>query len=64
MEVDERSEDGCMTPRHSQYQIPAISVCPPPPKKKSASRRLQDPPKNGYFQPPDLDSLFAAIFAS
>ncbi|KAE8099367.1 hypothetical protein FH972_017356 [Carpinus fangiana] len=63
MEVDERSEDGCTTPKRSDSQIPATSVCPPPPKKKAVSGRIRDPPKNGYFQPPDLDALFT-VFAS
>ncbi|KAC0293743.1 hypothetical protein FH972_027093 [Carpinus fangiana] len=35
MEVDEISEDGCTTPKPSDCQIPAVSVCPPPPKKKA-----------------------------
>ncbi|KAJ7950291.1 Cyclin-dependent kinase inhibitor [Quillaja saponaria] len=63
MEVDERSEmrdweEGCRTPRNRENQIPVVSVCPAPPKKKPIGWKRQNPPKNGYFQPPDLDALF------
>ncbi|EOA21900.1 hypothetical protein CARUB_v10002381mg [Capsella rubella] len=64
MEVAERTtemvEDGCTTPRSSMYRIPVASVCPPPPRKKSMVLRKRDPPRNGYFQPPDLEALFYA----
>ncbi|KAK1562744.1 hypothetical protein Q3G72_016418 [Acer saccharum] len=49
-------EETCTTPK--KHGIPVLSVCPPPPKKKPVSGKKRDPPKNGYFQPPDLDSLF------
>ncbi|CAA7046491.1 unnamed protein product [Microthlaspi erraticum] len=52
----EISEEECTTPRS---RIPVASVCPPPPRKKSKVVR-RDPPINGYFQPPDLESLFYA----
>ncbi|GKV05862.1 hypothetical protein SLEP1_g17817 [Rubroshorea leprosula] len=51
--------EGCKTPKHRECQIPVASECPPPPRKKSYGGKKQDPPKNGYFQPPDLDALFA-----
>ena len=53
-------EDGCRTPRHSECQIPADLACPPAPKKKKVGcvMKQRDPPKNGYFQPPDLEVLF------
>ncbi|KAJ4704653.1 Cyclin-dependent kinase inhibitor [Melia azedarach] len=50
-------DEGCTTPKHRI--IPVSSVCPPPPKKKSVSPKKRDPPKNGFFQPPDLDAFFA-----
>ncbi|KDP35651.1 hypothetical protein JCGZ_09089 [Jatropha curcas] len=60
MEMDyERSEmmkEECTTPR---CRIPVSSVCPPPPRKKSGIGKKRDPPKNGYFQPPDLDALLS-----
>ncbi|KAF5750929.1 hypothetical protein HS088_TW03G01269 [Tripterygium wilfordii] len=49
-------EDECTTPKH---RIPAALVCPPPPKKKSMAAKKRDPPKNGYFQAPDLETIFA-----
>ncbi|KAK3406982.1 hypothetical protein EUGRSUZ_K03114 [Eucalyptus grandis] len=56
------AEEGCVTPRHEECRIPPPSVCPPPPKKKKqepAGGKRRDAPKNGYFQPPDLDALFS-----
>ncbi|XP_024955940.1 cyclin-dependent protein kinase inhibitor SMR4 [Citrus sinensis] len=50
-------EEGCTTPKHRI--MPVASVCPPPPKKKSLAAQKRDPPKNGYFQAPDLDAFFA-----
>ncbi|KAB1224128.1 hypothetical protein CJ030_MR2G023238 [Morella rubra] len=65
MEVSQKYEDGCVTPKHPEHQIPAPSVCPPAPKKKSPRGRIQYPSNNGFFQPPDLEALFAAsLFAS
>ncbi|KAL9351714.1 hypothetical protein Peur_054394 [Populus x canadensis] len=58
MEVDE----GCRTPRRSEYQIPAALVCPPPPKKKPChAKQRRNPPKEGYFQPPDLEAILLNI---
>lgn len=50
--------DGCVTPKHGLYRVPAVFACPPPPKKKPAIGK-RDPPKDGYFQPPDLELIFA-----
>lgn len=52
------AEEECTTPKQRESRIPSPSVCPPPPKKKAAFRKKRDPPKNGYFQPPELDALF------
>ncbi|CAK9133604.1 unnamed protein product [Ilex paraguariensis] len=52
-------EEGCRTPRHDGCQIPADLVCPPPPRKKTVYMKKRSPPKNGYFQPPDLEVFFA-----
>lgn len=53
-------EEGCRTPERGGCQIPAASVCPPAPRKKAAAYRKQRrEPKNGYFQPPDLEIFFA-----
>ncbi|KAL5733200.1 hypothetical protein ACOSP7_032538 [Xanthoceras sorbifolium] len=56
----EMVEEGCRTPRHGGCRIPATFPCPPAPKKKPFnSTKQQGPPKNGYFQPPDLEAIFA-----
>lgn len=53
--------DGCVTPNTGECLSPRAVICPPPPRKKRPVeyRRSRDPPKNGYFQPPDLESLFS-----
>ncbi|GFY83599.1 hypothetical protein Acr_03g0003730 [Actinidia rufa] len=52
-------EEGCRTPRRGGFEIPAPVICPPAPRKKVAHVKQRNPPKNGYFQPPDLEALFA-----
>ncbi|KAF5189956.1 Cyclin-dependent protein kinase inhibitor smr4 [Thalictrum thalictroides] len=53
-------EEGCRTPRHNECQISTKLVCPPPPKKKKfVYGKKSDPPKMGYFQPPDLELVFS-----
>lgn len=52
-------EEGCVTPRHGGCRIPATLQCPPPPKKKPLYLKQREPPKESYFQPPDLEVLFA-----
>ncbi|KAG1365794.1 cyclin-dependent protein kinase inhibitor SMR4-like [Cocos nucifera] len=65
MERDEKREremEGWETPKRVECRIPAVLPCPPPPKKKSPAGTLgkrRDPPKNGYFHPPDLEAVFA-----
>lgn len=54
-----RMDEDCETPKRRECQIPEMLLCPPPPKKKAVGETQRDPPKNGYFQPPDLDALFA-----
>lgn len=55
-------EEGCRTPERS-YNEHDQMVCPPAPRKKAAyynnGKKQRGPPKNGYFQPPDLELLFA-----
>ncbi|KAK9989834.1 hypothetical protein SO802_030073 [Lithocarpus litseifolius] len=53
-------EEGCRTPRHSECQILADLACPLAPKKKKVGyvMKQRDLPKNGYFQPLDLEALF------
>ncbi|XP_072976312.1 cyclin-dependent protein kinase inhibitor SMR4 [Typha angustifolia] len=62
MERREKEMEGWETPKRTECRIPAVFPCPPPPKKKAAAAafgKRRDPPKNGYFQPPDLEALFA-----
>ncbi|KAK7325024.1 hypothetical protein VNO77_29043 [Canavalia gladiata] len=58
--VLEDMNGGCSTPKRWECRIPTALVPPPPPKKKPFSfGKKRDPPKNGYFHPPDLDQLFS-----
>ncbi|KAI8571622.1 hypothetical protein RHMOL_Rhmol01G0134300 [Rhododendron molle] len=53
-------EHGCRTPKHRGSQILAALECPLAPRKTPAySKQQSTPPKQGYFQPPDLEVLFA-----
>ncbi|KAI4986127.1 hypothetical protein ZWY2020_035765 [Hordeum vulgare] len=62
MAVEE--EQGWETPRRDDCRIPAVPTCPPPPPRKKPAVELgraaprREPPKGGYFQPPDIESLF------
>ncbi|KAL8517552.1 hypothetical protein ACS0TY_015707 [Phlomoides rotata] len=49
------AEQGCTTPKN---QLPAAQVCPPPPRKKVTRQAKAAPPKNGYFQSPELEMFF------
>lgn len=53
-------EDGCVTQRHGKCRILEAVVCPPPPRKRTVVYygKRSEPPKNGYFQPPDRESVF------
>ncbi|XP_078446839.1 cyclin-dependent kinase inhibitor [Wolffia australiana] len=61
MEAGAMEEEGWQTPRRIECRIPATFACPPPPRKKSPVffGKRREPPKNGYFQPPDLEMLFS-----
>ncbi|WJZ88932.1 hypothetical protein VitviT2T_008192 [Vitis vinifera] len=51
-------QEGCSTPKRRECQI-GVADCPPAPKKKPFSyKKKLEAPKNGYFQPPDLEFLF------
>ncbi|KAJ8750578.1 hypothetical protein K2173_015741 [Erythroxylum novogranatense] len=66
MEVETSTEmikfinEGCFTPTHGDNRIPEPTLCPPPPKRKRSFSygKKRHPPKDGYFQPPELDLLF------
>ncbi|THU45350.1 hypothetical protein C4D60_Mb02t16990 [Musa balbisiana] len=61
-EEKEVAVGGWETPKRAEFRIPAAVHCPAPPKKKTPSvafGKRGDPPKNGYFHPPDLEALFA-----
>ncbi|CAM0883529.1 unnamed protein product [Alopecurus aequalis] len=51
---------GWETPKREECRIPATLPCPAAPRKAAADfGKPRGPPKNGYFQPPDLEALFA-----
>lgn len=52
------TQEECTTPKNKECQIPKLWECPPAPRKKTERRIKLKPPKNGYFQPPDLDNFF------
>jgi len=55
-------EEGCRTPKHSGCRIPPATMCPSAPKKKRVVYSTKKvPPKNGYFQPPDLELIFRVL---
>ncbi|XWS53104.1 hypothetical protein CRYUN_Cryun11dG0129200 [Craigia yunnanensis] len=57
----QEEQDGWSTPPRVECRIPAVKVCPPPPPKKKpfSFGKKREPPKNGYFQPPELEMLFS-----
>ncbi|KAG4145393.1 hypothetical protein ERO13_D05G094500v2 [Gossypium hirsutum] len=55
-------QEGWSTPTRGECWIPAVQACPPPPPKKKPftfGKKRPEPPKNGYFQPPDLEMIFS-----
>jgi hypothetical protein len=51
---------GWETPKREECRIPATLPCPAAPRKAVPDLgKRRTPPKNGYFQPPDLEALFA-----
>ena len=64
--VDDDYDVGCKTPTRDECRIPAYPLCPPPVRRKRSivlGKKLE-PPKNGYFQPPDLELFFTAAATS
>ncbi|MFS7961365.1 putative cyclin-dependent protein kinase inhibitor SMR [Helianthus anomalus] len=55
--MEPSGEEGCKTPKRSGCEI--RMTCPPAPRKKQMYLKQRDPPENGYFQPPDLEMVFA-----
>lgn len=64
--VDDDYLMGCTTPTRDDCRIPADPPCPPPVRRKRSQPfgKKREPPKNGYFQPPDLDLFFSVMAAS
>ncbi|KAK8515030.1 hypothetical protein V6N13_121979 [Hibiscus sabdariffa] len=57
MEIYEQ-EEGYMTPRR---RIQTAAPPPAPKKKKQAVHTKRQPPRNGFFQPPDLEAFFSIM---
>ncbi|KAK3206307.1 hypothetical protein Dsin_020353 [Dipteronia sinensis] len=56
-------QEGYSTPTREECRIPVVAACcPPPPKKKKKKAfsfgKKREPPKNGYFQSPELEVFF------
>ncbi|GLJ40950.1 hypothetical protein SUGI_0847380 [Cryptomeria japonica] len=49
-------ESDCETPKRQQI---SNTLCPSPPRKKKAVLKSRDPPPGGYFNPPELELIFA-----
>ncbi|CAN6692747.1 unnamed protein product [Malus baccata var. baccata] len=57
----QRYTDYASKGRYNEFRIPEAVAPPPAPKKKAywVGKKNKKPPKNGYFNPPDLELLFA-----
>ncbi|CAN8311520.1 unnamed protein product [Cochlearia groenlandica] len=67
MTDDEDCYVGCTTPTRDECRIPPHPPYPPPVRRKRSLHFggvIRQPPKNGYFQPPDLDVFFLVMAAS
>ncbi|KAG2324008.1 hypothetical protein Bca4012_038354 [Brassica carinata] len=64
--VDDDYDVGCKTPTRDECRIPAYPPCPPPVRRKRSIHfgKKSEPPKNGYFQPPDLELFFTTVAPS
>ncbi|GMN24109.1 hypothetical protein TIFTF001_000422 [Ficus carica] len=59
-EMTVEEEERCSTPKRDECRIRVMSAPPPPPRKKRfLGGKKREQPKNGYFQPPDLETFFA-----
>ncbi|PHU18243.1 hypothetical protein BC332_13938 [Capsicum chinense] len=53
---------GCKTPTHDKCRIKVNFMCPPPtPRKKRMYNVKSAPPKEGYFEVPDIE-VFLALY--
>ncbi|OAY38615.1 hypothetical protein MANES_10G028900v8 [Manihot esculenta] len=58
----EADHEGCKTPMHRESRILTALECPPPPaRKKPVCTKQRSPPKDGYFNPPDLEAFFTML---
>ncbi|CAF2261099.1 hypothetical protein BRARA_H02921 [Brassica rapa] len=64
--VDDDCHVGCKTPTREECRIPVCPPCPPPVRRKRSIHfgKKRETPKNGYFQPPELELFFSAVAAS
>uniref|UniRef100_A0A0E0C1E0 Uncharacterized protein n=1 Tax=Oryza meridionalis TaxID=40149 RepID=A0A0E0C1E0_9ORYZ len=62
----EEELQGWEMPRREECRIPVMSQCPAPPRKRPVvlpelGKERREPPKDRYFQPPDLELLFVLV---
>jgi len=59
--TDSAEDSECETPKHEKHKIPNRMLCPSPPRKKRPTLKSGNPPPSGFFNPPELEIMFAKM---
>ncbi|CAA0836386.1 Unknown protein [Striga hermonthica] len=57
------ADQGCTTPEHPEYRIPAPLLPPATPRKKKVRAEKRDPPENDYLKSPEVEAFLAGLEA-